>query len=272
MTDVDSSANADLPIGVFDSGVGGLTVVRALMQHLPRERIAYFGDTARVPYGIKSDATIAHYATQIAEFLLARRVKLLIIACNTMAAVAARTIADLAPVPVLDVIAAGAAGAVAATRRRRIGVIGTLATIHSGAYEQAIRRLDEAAHVWSQPCPLFVPLVEEGWFDHPVARLTAQEYLAPLTAQSVDTLVLGCTHYPLLKPLLHDVVGAGVTLVDSADAMAQQTDVLLRAQALQRRGDDRVEHQFFVTDVPQRFQKVGEQFLGHALAPVQVVR
>lgn len=263
---------SELPIGVFDSGVGGLTVARALMQRLPHERIVYFGDTARVPYGIKSPETIAHFATQIAEFLLAQEVKLLIIACNTMAAVAARTIADLAPVPVLDVIAAGAQGAVAATRSRRVGVIGTLATVNSGAYEHAILRIDPKVEILSQPCPLFVPLVEEGWFDHPVARLTAQEYLAPLLAQSVDTLVLGCTHYPLLKPLLQGVAGPHVALVDSADAMAMQAQALLRTHNLENseRGD--VTHQFFVTDVPQRFQKIGEQFLGRALTPVQVVR
>ena len=266
-------AGSELPIGVFDSGVGGLTVVRALMQRLPREDILYFGDTARVPYGIKSEETIAHFATQIAQFLLARQVKLLIIACNTMAAVAARAITELAPVPVLDVISAGAQAAVEATRGRRIGVIGTLATINSSAYENAIRRLDPQAQVLSQSCPLFVPLAEEGWFDHPVARLTAQEYLAPLLAQSVDTLVLGCTHYPLFKPLLQEGVGAHVQLVDSADAMAIQTQALLRERGWERPpGNDNGSHQFFVTDVPQRFQKVGERFLGRALAPVQLVR
>lgn len=269
---MNSSPEAALPIGVFDSGVGGLTVVRALLQRLPRERILYFGDTARVPYGIKSEETIAHFATQIAQFLLAQRVKLLIIACNTMAAVAARGIADLAPVPVLDVIAAGARGAVDGAHHQRIGVIGTLATVRSGAYERAIRELDPQARILSQPCPLFVPLVEEGWFNHPVARLTAQEYLAPLLAQAVDTLVLGCTHYPLLKPLLSDIAGPAVRLVDSADAMAAQAEALLRDRALANRSDDPPAHRFFVTDVPQRFQKVGEQFLGRALAPVEVVR
>jgi glutamate racemase len=246
------------------------------MRRLPRERILYFGDTARVPYGIKSEETIARYATQIAQFLLARQVKLLVIACNTMAAVAARTIANLSPVPVLNVIAAGAAGAVAATSNRRVGVIGTLATINSGAYERAIREIDSQTQVLSQACPLFVPLVEEGWFDHPVARLTAQEYLGPLLQQSVDTLVLGCTHYPLLKPLLQEVGGAGLRLVDSADAMALQAEALLRSDGLENTGESGSMgvggHHFFVTDVPQRFRKIGEQFLGQALTPVEVVR
>jgi glutamate racemase len=261
----------DSPIGVFDSGVGGLTVVRALMRRLPNESIYYFGDTARVPYGIKSEETIAHFATQIAQFLLEKEVKLLIIACNTMAAVAARTIADLSPVPVLDVIGAGAHAAATTTRNRRVGVIGTLATTASGAYDRAIHRYDAGIEIFSQACPLFVPLVEEGWLDHDVTRLTAKEYLAPVLAQSVDTLVLGCTHYPLLKPLLADVAGKGVTLVDSAETMAQETETLLRERNLAR--TDGVPHyQFFVTDVPQRFQLVGERFLGRALAPVHVVK
>jgi glutamate racemase len=260
------------PIGVFDSGVGGLTVVRALMQRLPQESIFYFGDTARVPYGIKSEETIAHFATQIAEFLLAQQVKLLIIACNTMAAVAARAIANLAPVPVLDVIEAGAHAAVAATRNQHVGVIGTLATITSGAYDRAIHAQAAGIQIVSQPCPLFVPLVEEGWLDHPVTRLTAAEYLKPVLAQSIDTLVLGCTHYPLLKPLLQQVVGPAVRLVDSAETVAFQAEALLRERGLAHPGTAPAQHQFFVTDVPQRFQKIGEQFLGRALAPVHVVK
>ncbi|OGI48737.1 MAG: glutamate racemase [Candidatus Muproteobacteria bacterium RBG_16_65_34] len=261
----------EFPIGVFDSGVGGLTVARALMQRLPNERIFYFGDTARVPYGIKSEETIAHFALQIAQFLLEKQVKLLIVACNTMAAVAARAIADLAPVPVLDVIEAGAQAAAAATRNKSVGVIGTLATVTSGAYDRAIHRHDPAIRIVSQACPLLVPLVEEGWLDHPVTRLTAQEYLAPVLAQSVDTLVLGCTHYPLLKPLLQQVAGAGVRLVDSAETVAARTEALLRERGLTRT-DGTARHEFFVTDVPQRFQQIGERFLGRALAPVHVVK
>src|SRR3990172_668721 len=222
----------EFPIGVFDSGVGGLTVARALMQRLPNERIFYFGDTARVPYGIKSEETIAHFALQIAQFLLEKQVKLLIIACNTMAAVAARAIADLAPVPVLDVIEAGARAAAAATRNKSVGGIGTLATVTSGAYDRAIHRHDPAIRIVSQACPLLVPLVEEGWLDHPVTRLAAQEYLAPVLAQSVDTLVLGRTHYPLLKPLLQQVAGAGVRLVDSAETVAARAEAPLRERGL----------------------------------------
>ena len=176
------------------------------MERLPFEDILYFGDTARVPYGVKSAETITGYARQITEFLLLRNVKLLIIACNTMAAVAYEAVASLSPVPVLDVIDAGARAAVSVTRTKAIGVIGTPATINSNAYTRAIHSHDREIRVFSQACPLFVPLVEEGWFDHPVTRLTADEYLKPVLAEQIDTLVLGCTHYPLLKGLLQKAV------------------------------------------------------------------
>ena len=260
------------PIGVFDSGVGGLTVVRALMERLPFESIHYFGDTARVPYGIKSVQTISHYTTQIAEFLLEKRVKLLIIACNTMAAVAAQMVRDLSPTPVLDVIDAGAVAALAASKTRRIGVIGTPTTINSNAYARAIDSMEPEARLTSQACALFVPLVEEGWLDHPVTRLTAQEYLKPVLAENVDALVLGCTHYPLLKPLLRDVAGTGVALVDSADAMAEQTATLLAELNLSNPDRKPPEYHFWVTDVPLRFQTIGERFLGRSLSNVHVVQ
>ncbi len=259
------------PIGVFDSGVGGLTVVRALMERLPFESIHYFGDTARVPYGVKSVQTIAHYTTQIAEFLLEKRVKLLIIACNTMAAVAAQSVRDLSPAPVLDVIDAGALAALAATRSRRIGVIGTPTTINSNAYARAIHAIEPEARLTSQACALFVPLVEEGWLDHPVTRLTAQEYLKPVLAEEVDSLVLGCTHYPLLKPLLREVAGPGVALVDSAEAMAEQTAALLAERGLSNPARTPPDYHFWVTDVPLRFQTIGERFLGRGLNNVHVV-
>jgi len=259
-------------IGVFDSGVGGLTVVRALMARLPHEDILYFGDTARVPYGVKSVATIADYATQITQFLLEREVKLLVVACNTMAAVAAQVIRDLSPVPVLDVIAAGAHTVVRATHTKKVGVIGTLTTVNSGAYVQAIQRLDPDVRVVSQACPLFVPLVEEGWLDHEVTRLTAREYLKPVLAQHIDTLVLGCTHYPLLKPLLQEVAGSDVRLVDSAEAMAEQTAALLTDMNLANPARTAPRYDFYVTDVPLRFQTIGERFLGRTLTNVHVVK
>jgi glutamate racemase len=262
--------NPNRPIGVFDSGVGGLTVVRALMERLPFEDIVYFGDTARVPYGIKSVETIAHYTTQIAEFLLQKEVKLLIIACNTMAAVASQVVKDLAAVPVLDVIDAGAMGAIAETVNKHIGVIGTPTTINSNAYARAIHEYEPDVRIYSQACPLFVPLVEEGWLDHEVTRLTAHEYLKPVLAQHVDTLVLGCTHYPLLKPLLQDVVGKDVKLVDSAEAMAEQTASLLGEMRLMNPQRSPPQYHFHVTDVPLRFQTIGERFLGRTLSNVHV--
>jgi glutamate racemase len=262
----------DLPIGVFDSGIGGLTVVRALQQRLPHERILYFGDTARVPYGVKSVETITQFSLQIADYLLARRVKLLIVACNTMAAVAAETIRARSPVPVLDVIEAGAAVATASTRNRRIGVIGTLTTIGSGAYEAALRTREPGATVVSQACPLFVPMVEEGWLDHPVTQLTAREYLGPLLSQDIDTLVLGCTHYPLLQPLLQQVAGPTVRLIDSAQTTAERAAEQLAALGLLNPGSDEPMHRYFVTDVPQRFRAIGERFLDRPLADIELVR
>jgi glutamate racemase len=267
---MDPATQSNRPIGVFDSGIGGLTVVSALLRRLPEESVIYFGDTARVPYGIKSAGTIAHYATQITEFLLEQQVKMLIVACNTMAAVAYHAVTDLAPVPTLEVIDAGARSALARTRTKCVGVIGTPVTIHSGAYDRAIHRYDPEVRILSQSCPLFVPLVEEGWLHHQVTRLTAEEYLRPLLVQNIDTVVLGCTHYPLLKPLLQDVVGSEVELVDSAEAMAVQVERLLDEKRLRRSDDRPPTHRFYVTDVPHRFQEVGERFLGRALPNVCV--
>jgi len=259
-------------IGVFDSGIGGLTVVRALMERLPFENIIYFGDTARVPYGIKSVETINRYASQITEFLTQKEVKLLIVACNTMAAVALQTIIDLSDVPVLEVIDASAKRAAKETRTKSIGVIGTPATINSNAYARAIRLLDGEAKIFSQACPLFVPLVEEGWLDHPATRLIAQEYLKPVTAEKIDTLVLGCTHYPLLKPLLQDIVGQKIKLIDSAEAMADIAADLIDKQKIGNQNIHTPDYTFYVSDVPYRFQTIGERFLGRTLSRVELVR
>ena len=259
-------------IGVFDSGIGGLTVVRALMERLPFENIIYFGDTARVPYGIKSVETINRYALQITEFLLKKDVKLLIVACNTMAAVACQAIRDLSPVPVLEVIGAGAASAVAGTHNKIIGVIGTPATINSNAYARAIHLLDPDVRIFSQACPLFVPLVEEGWFEHEATRLAALEYLKPVIAEGIDTLVLGCTHYPLLKPLIQEIVGPQVRLIDSAESMAEEAAGLVSRQNLGNDNRQTTDYLFCVSDVPYRFQTIGERFLGRTLARVEMVR
>ena len=261
-----------LPIGVFDSGVGGLTVVRALMERLPLENIIYFGDTARVPYGVKSVATIEHFTGQITDYLLDQGVKMLIIACNTMAAVAEQRVKQKAgSIPVLDVIDAGARAAVAESTSRAIGVIGTPTTINSNAYARRMHALDPGVRVYSQACPLFVPLVEEGWLDHQVTRLTAQEYLKPVLAENVDTLVLGCTHYPLIKHLLQDVVGPNVSLVDSAITVAEQAARKLAELGIANPGDSLSTYNYTVTDIPLRFQTIGERFLGRSLGKVEKV-
>ncbi len=260
------------PIGVFDSGVGGLTVFRSLMERLPFENIIYFGDTARVPYGIKSNETISQFASEITKFLLKKQVKLLVVACNTMAAVALNPISDISPVPVLNVINAGASAAVSATRNKHVGIIGTPATINSNAYARAIYECDPQLRILSQACPLFVPLVEEGWLNHEVTRLTAMEYLKAVVCTEIDTLVLGCTHYPLLKPLLQELVGGHIVLIDSAEAMAEETARVMSEMNLLNPKRVVPEYRFYVTDVPLRFQGIGERFLGRALPDIKLVK
>jgi glutamate racemase len=258
------------PLGVFDSGIGGLTVARALFERLPRESVIYFGDTARVPYGPKSPETVRRYSAEILAYLLQRGVKAVVVACNTSTAHALPHLKEHSPVPVVGVIEPGARAAVAATKTGVIGVIGTAGTIASGAYERAIKALRPDVRVHAQPCPLLVPLVEEGWFDHPAADLIAREYLEPLQRAKVDVLVLGCTHYPLLKPLLARVMGPDVRLVDSAE----ETATVVAAE-LQRLGllanDGSHEHRFVVSDDEAHFRKVGALFLGEKLKRVEVV-
>lgn len=258
-------------IGVFDSGVGGLTVVRALSERLPQENIVYFGDTARVPYGVKSRHTIEIFSAQIVEFLLEQQVKALVIGCNTIAAVAGGTVRRLAgKIPVLDVIAAGAQAAADATRNGVIGIIATTTTVNSNAYARAIAAEHPDFRVISQPCPLLVPIVEEGWLEHEVTRLTAREYLRPLLAENIDTLVLGCTHYPLIKPLIKSETGGGITLIDSAITAAEAVARTLAAADLLNRTSGSPDYRFFVSDIPLRFQTIGERFLGRTLEQIEI--
>lgn len=265
------AATSRSAIGVFDSGIGGLTVVRALMERLPFEDIIYFGDTARVPYGVKSNDTIHSFTTQIADFLLARDVKLLIIACNTMAAVAGDAVRSRSPVPVLDVIDAGARAAVEISQRG-IGVIGTPTTVNSNAYARNIHALNPALSVYSQACPLLVPLVEEGWLEHEVTRLTLREYLKPVFVESIDALVLGCTHYPLLKPLIGQIAGPNIRLVDSAVTIAEQTARVLTEMEMHNPQRIAPRYDYVVTDIPLRFQTIGSRFLGRELSHLEQVR
>lgn len=254
------------PIGVFDSGVGGLTVFRALAQCLPGERFIYLGDTARVPYGTKSPETIVRYTLQAARFFEKYQVKLLVVACNTASSLALAALADTVTWPVIGVIAPGARRAVEASAAGRIGVIGTRATIGSGAYAAAIRDLRPEAEVLSHACPLFVPLAEEGWSNSEIARQVALRYLAPFMGGMVDTLVLGCTHYPLLREVIADVVGPGVTLVDSAEAVSEQVrQHLAQDGELGKSEAGHLEHRFYVTDDPAPFQEVAERFLGRPI-------
>jgi glutamate racemase len=259
------------PIGVFDSGIGGLTVVRELISRLPGEALVYFGDTARVPYGPKSPATVARYSEEAAAFLLSRDVKLVVVACNTATAHAAQRLAATLPVPVIGVIEPGARAAVEATRSARIGVIGTVGTIRSGAYDLAVRRRLADARVYAQPCPLFVPLVEEGLSEHPAARLIAHDYLAPLHEMDVDVLVLGCTHYPLLRGLIGEIMGPDVQLVDSAAETASEVAATLDRLDLRRCGEAPPEHVFAASDAPLRFRDVGRVFVGDVLRSVEHV-
>jgi glutamate racemase len=262
---------------VFDSGIGGLTVVRELMRQLPRESIIYFGDTARVPYGPKSPDSVRRYSREIAAFLTSQDVKAIVIACNTATAHALTVLQQEHSVPVIGVVEPGARAAVAATRRQELGVIGTAGTIGSGAYERAIRAIAPDADIVARPCPLFVPLVEEGWLDTEATRLIAREYLAPLQAAGIDTLVLGCTHYPLLKPLLAELLGPDVALIDSAHETAAETARVLEARGLltdtaTSAGDNgRLTHRFIASDAPDYFLRLGQRFLGSAIERVETV-
>jgi glutamate racemase len=280
--------NPDLPIGIFDSGVGGLTVYRALHEQLPQERFIYLGDTARVPYGTKSLATVERYGVENARFLEARGVKLLVVACNTASALALPVIGASVKIPVVGVIEPGAAAAVEASAGRRIGVIATEATVRSGAYARAIRELAPGAEVRERACPLFVALAEEGWAETDVARTVAGEYLKDLGGGRVDALVLGCTHYPILRRVIQETVGAEVLLIDSGVATAKSvqaalergnllrrrfdtaTGRLLKDRARERRLCDDLDH-FYVTDAEERFARVAERFLGSAPTRLEAV-
>ena len=256
------------PIGVFDSGIGGLTVVRQLRRALPREDLIYLGDTARVPYGSKSPATVIRFACEDTAFLVEQKVKAVVVACNTASAWALPALVEEFPVPLFGVILPGAEAALARSRNRRIGVIGTKSTVRSEAYVKAIQARDPNALVFARSCPLLVPLVEEGWVEHPVTAAVLKEYLAPLLEEGIDTLVLGCTHYPLLKRAIAKLVTKDVWLVDSAETCAR--DVLRELQKLnllevarEREG----EIQPFVTDDVERFEALAAQFLGGPTRP-----
>ena len=254
----------DRPIGVFDSGLGGLTVFKALSRRMPEESLVYFGDTAHVPYGSKSKEAVTRYSTAIARFLADLGVKALVVACNTSSALALPQIRKAVSVPVIGVIEPGVEAAAQVMRAGRVGIIGTEATIASGAYEAALKQRLPRLKIAAAACPLFVPLVEEGWWDHKVTREVARLYLKPLRRQRLETLILGCTHYPVLRNTLHKVVVAKVRLIDSAEQTALETERRLSALGL-RCCKGPAARRYFVSDAPQRFLRLAPRFLG---APV----
>ena len=258
-------------IGIFDSGVGGLTVVRQIASRLPHENVIYLGDTARVPYGTKSGETVVRYALSCARVLLERRIKLLVVACNTASAFALDALRESLDVPVVGVVEPGARSALERTKTMKIGVIGTRGTIASGEYRHTLERLARDVQVFSKACPLFVPLAEEGWIEGEIPRQIATEYLEDLQRHDIDTLVLGCTHYPLLKATIAAVLGPDVTLVDSAQATSEVVQDVLSTTNLLKDSDSAGSLQFLVSDAPERFAQVGNAFLNQEIENVEWV-
>jgi glutamate racemase len=260
-----------LPIGVFDSGLGGLTVVRELSKRLPHEDIIYVGDTARVPYGTKSPDTVRRYALQISFFLIQKKVKALVVACNTVSAVALQALKNL-PIPVFGVIDPGSRAAVLKTKQGRIGIIGTPATVASHAYKTTIQSYSPSSKVWEEACPLLVPLVEVGWHKHSVTREVVKTYLKPLLKKKIDTLVLGCTHYPLLKETISSFTGPRISLIDSAEETASDVATFLKKNSQASPKLTLGKTTYFVTDNPASFSRLGGYFLGHKIPPARRLR
>lgn len=263
--------NRNRPIGVFDSGIGGLSVVKELRRLLPREEIVYFGDTARLPYGTKSKETVVRFSCEILRFLMRFKIKTGVVACHTASSFSLPTLRRHFPIPIVGVVQPGTRVALLKTRNGRIGVLGTRATIQSRSYEKEIRRLAPKARVFSRSCPLFVPLVEEGHFNGNITTQIARNYLTPVARSGVDTVILGCTHYPLLKDVIGSVFGRKVKLVDSAQAVAWQVRTLLEAQDLLTDGNEG-RTRFFVSDEPRHFAKIGRLFLKDTIDTVRKVR
>ena len=256
------------PIGIFDSGIGGLTVVREVRRRLPAESLIYFGDTARVPYGTKSPRVVYDFAFQDTRFLIGQDVKLVVVACHTVSSIALAALQEAFSLPILGVVEPGVEAALAATRNGRIGVIGTRATVLSGAYERSFSASRPGVSVFMQACPLFVPLVEEGWLEGDVTGRVAELYLEPIIEKGVDTLVLGCTHYPLLKPVLQKVMGRGIVLIDSAEETGRTVAEKLARDGIGSGSGSAAEPLFFVSDIPHHFRRVGELCLGESMRQV----
>jgi len=263
--------SADGGIGVFDSGVGGLTVIREIFRILPKEQVIYFGDTARCPYGPRSRRIVQEFSIQNVNFLLSLAVKFVVNACNTSSAIALNLLKRNFNLPMMGVIEPGAKAAVKSTRNGKVGVIGTSGTIASQSYKKAINKMDKDLLVFSYPCPLFVSLAEEGFLDEKATYLIAQTYLQPLKDDGVDTLILGCTHYPPLKKVIARVMGDGVTLINSAEETARELkNSLFEKKLLKKRSQNPV-HKFFVSDQPKKFIQIGQRFLGKKIKKVKMI-
>ncbi|MFH1563038.1 MAG: glutamate racemase [Nitrospirota bacterium] len=261
----------ELPIGIFDSGVGGLTVAAEVMKTLPAEDIIYFGDIARTPYGSKSQDTVKRFSIEIADFLIKQQVKMIVVACNTASSLALGALKERFSLPIIGVIEAGVLKAIKSTKSKQIGVIGTQATISSNAYAEAIKTVDSTISVLSQSCPLFVPLVEEGWLDNEVTKLIAKEYLTPLKENQIDTLILGCTHYPFLKGIIQAIMGDEIVLVDSAVEVAEETKKVLSQNNLLRQQNPNPAYKFYVSDASSKFVELGKRLLGNEIRVVTQV-
>ena len=259
------------PIGVFDSGIGGLTVVERLASTLPNENIIYFGDTARVPYGSKSNSTVIEYSIQNTKFLLQKNIKALVVACNTASSIAIPDLKKMFDIPIIGMIEPGSRMALSKTHNKKIGVIGTRATISNLAYSKEIKKMNDKAVVFEKPCPLFVPLAEEGWIKHKATYEIAEEYLKELRENKIDTLVLGCTHYPILSEVIQEVIGLKVALIDSGVASSELIKLELEKFNLISDSGTIGSQEYYVSDIPAKFKEVAELFLGRAIDHVHKV-
>ncbi|MCZ7601953.1 MAG: glutamate racemase [Melioribacteraceae bacterium] len=254
--------NKTNPVGIFDSGIGGLTVVKQMDQFIPNENMIYFGDTARVPYGNKSNETVIEYAIQDTKFLLKKNVKMIVVACNTVSSVALNKLRENFEIPIVGMIEPGAKSAIENTTNGKVGVIGTYATINNKAYSAALKKLDKKLKIYEKACPLFVPLAEEGMVNHPATKLIVKEYLDELKKQKIDTLILGCTHYPLLSNVIQEVMGDKVTLIDSGVAAASVVENYLFGRGLRNESHQIGKRDFYVSDLPAKFKTIADTFLG----------
>lgn len=263
--------NKSNPIGIFDSGIGGLTVVKSLDSSLANENIIYFGDTARVPYGSKSNQKVIEYSVQDAKYLLSKNVKMIVVACNTASSIALESLRKEFNIPILGMIEPGAKAAIKATKNKRIGVIGTEATISNKAYSTALLKKDNSLQVFEKACPLFVPLAEEGWIDHKATKIIAEEYLSELKKEKIDTLILGCTHYPILRNVIQEVIGKNVKLIDSGSAASVEVEDYLSGRGLRNSSNNLGLQQYYVSDVPRKFKEMAEIFLGRKIDHVEKI-